>query len=255
MRTVQFLVDISCPVRTCTKVWSITVTSYWKIIFHNKRILRLCCIENKELFICPFKTIDEIKIPEEFCSRDLDLDSDLRYLLPRRQGPGLCATGLVSYLVTLHNELVYAVDRHTREDSRYVFKAGYVAFLIKLYWVSSYLNFKQRDRWVRWVSFRGVCIKNPSFHLGAWHRNKEPHSQLLSQCYWYMIYCKYNTFQFYSRQTFFFIKTVSCISEQYLIKITTLWCLQWLQSESDGANGAACDQLWCGEGSASSGFV
>uniref|UniRef100_I3K4G6 Ring finger protein 213 n=1 Tax=Oreochromis niloticus TaxID=8128 RepID=I3K4G6_ORENI len=60
---------------------------------------------------------NEIKIPEEFCSRDLDLDSDLRYLLPRRQGPGLCATGLVSYLVTLHNELVNAVDHHTREDS------------------------------------------------------------------------------------------------------------------------------------------
>lgn len=87
-----------------------------------------CYIWNKELFICPFKTIDEIKIPEEFCSRDLDLDSDLQYLLPRRQGPGLCATGLVSYLVTLHNELVNAVDRHTREDSRYFWKAGYVAF-------------------------------------------------------------------------------------------------------------------------------
>lgn len=128
MRTVQFLVDISCPVRTWTKAWSITLTSYWKIIFHNKCILRLCCIENKELFICHFKNIDEIKIPEEFCSRDLDLDSDLRYLLPRRQGPGLCATGLVSYLVTLHNELVNAVDRHTQEDSRYFLKAGYVAF-------------------------------------------------------------------------------------------------------------------------------
>ncbi|CAI5685000.1 unnamed protein product [Oreochromis niloticus] len=62
-------------------------------------------------------TSNEIKIPEEFCSRDLDLDSDLQYLLPRRQGPGLCATGLVSYLVTLHNELVNAVDHHTREDS------------------------------------------------------------------------------------------------------------------------------------------
>uniref|UniRef100_A0A3Q4I151 RING-type E3 ubiquitin transferase n=1 Tax=Neolamprologus brichardi TaxID=32507 RepID=A0A3Q4I151_NEOBR len=62
-------------------------------------------------------TGNEIKIPEEFCSRDLDLDSNLRYLLPRRQGPGLCATGLVSYLVTLHNELVNAVDRHTGEDN------------------------------------------------------------------------------------------------------------------------------------------
>ncbi|XP_022619645.1 E3 ubiquitin-protein ligase rnf213-alpha-like [Seriola dumerili] len=62
-------------------------------------------------------TSSEMKIPDEFCSEDLDLDSDLQYLLPRRQGPGLCATGLVSYLVALQNELVYAVDSHTREDS------------------------------------------------------------------------------------------------------------------------------------------
>ncbi|XP_071342169.1 E3 ubiquitin-protein ligase rnf213-alpha-like isoform X2 [Trachinotus anak] len=62
-------------------------------------------------------TSSEIKIPDEFCSEDLDLDSDLQYLLPRRQGPGLCATGLVSYLVALQNELVYAVDSHTGEDS------------------------------------------------------------------------------------------------------------------------------------------
>ncbi|MEQ2257781.1 hypothetical protein ILYODFUR_038284, partial [Ilyodon furcidens] len=59
----------------------------------------------------------ELKIPEEFCGKDLDLNSDLQYLLPRRQGPGLCATGLVSYLVTLQNELVYAVERYTGEDS------------------------------------------------------------------------------------------------------------------------------------------
>ncbi|KAI3368624.1 hypothetical protein L3Q82_025623, partial [Scortum barcoo] len=62
-------------------------------------------------------TSTEMKIPDEFCSEDLDLNSDLQYLLPRRQGPGLCATGLVSYLVTLHNELVKAVDNHTGEDS------------------------------------------------------------------------------------------------------------------------------------------
>ncbi|XP_035863121.1 E3 ubiquitin-protein ligase rnf213-alpha-like [Sander lucioperca] len=62
-------------------------------------------------------TSSELKIPDEFCSEDLDLNSDLQYLLPRRQGPGLCATGLVSYLVALHNELVNAVDSHTGEDS------------------------------------------------------------------------------------------------------------------------------------------
>ncbi|XP_072245329.1 E3 ubiquitin-protein ligase rnf213-alpha-like [Leuresthes tenuis] len=62
-------------------------------------------------------TSNEMKIPEEFCSDDLDLNSNLEYLLPRRQGPGLCATGLVSYLVALQNELVNAVDSHTGEDN------------------------------------------------------------------------------------------------------------------------------------------
>ncbi|XP_041646892.1 E3 ubiquitin-protein ligase rnf213-alpha-like isoform X2 [Cheilinus undulatus] len=62
-------------------------------------------------------TSNELKIPDEFCSEDLSLDSDLQYLLPRRQGPGLCATGLVSYLVSLQNELVHAVDTQTGEDN------------------------------------------------------------------------------------------------------------------------------------------
>ncbi|XP_008404832.1 E3 ubiquitin-protein ligase rnf213-alpha-like isoform X1 [Poecilia reticulata] len=64
-------------------------------------------------------TTNELKIPEEFCSTDLDLSSPLQYLLPRRQGPGLCATGLVSYLVTLQNELVNAVHRHSGEEPSY----------------------------------------------------------------------------------------------------------------------------------------
>uniref|UniRef100_A0A8C5I3M9 RING-type domain-containing protein n=1 Tax=Gouania willdenowi TaxID=441366 RepID=A0A8C5I3M9_GOUWI len=62
-------------------------------------------------------TSTEMKIPEEFCSEDLNMNSPLQYILPRRQGPGLCATALVNYLVTLHNELVGAVDTHTGEDS------------------------------------------------------------------------------------------------------------------------------------------
>lgn len=70
--------------------------------------------------IHPFQPTAEMKIPDEFCSEDLDLNSDLQYLLPRRQGPGLCATGLISYLVGLQNELVYAVDSYTGEDSRYI---------------------------------------------------------------------------------------------------------------------------------------
>uniref|UniRef100_A0AAZ3SJB9 RING-type E3 ubiquitin transferase n=1 Tax=Oncorhynchus tshawytscha TaxID=74940 RepID=A0AAZ3SJB9_ONCTS len=64
-------------------------------------------------------TNGEIKIPGEFCREDLDLTSDFLVLLPRRQGPGLCSTALVSYLIALHNELVYCVDKHTGEETSY----------------------------------------------------------------------------------------------------------------------------------------
>ncbi|XP_037649475.1 E3 ubiquitin-protein ligase rnf213-alpha isoform X2 [Sebastes umbrosus] len=64
-------------------------------------------------------TNGEIKIPAEFCQKDLDLNSDLKVLLPRRQGPGLCSTALVSYLIALHNDLVYCVDKHTGEETSY----------------------------------------------------------------------------------------------------------------------------------------
>ncbi|XP_061567180.1 E3 ubiquitin-protein ligase rnf213-alpha-like [Cololabis saira] len=64
-------------------------------------------------------TNGEIKIPDEFCQKDLDMNSDFRVLLPRRQGPGLCSTALVSYLITLHNDLVYSVDRLTGEETSY----------------------------------------------------------------------------------------------------------------------------------------
>ncbi|KAJ7989846.1 hypothetical protein DPEC_G00308720 [Dallia pectoralis] len=61
----------------------------------------------------------EIKIPSEFCREDLDLTSDFLVLLPRRQGPGLCSTALVSYLIALHNDMVYCVDKHTEEETSY----------------------------------------------------------------------------------------------------------------------------------------
>uniref|UniRef100_A0A8C2ZVG6 RING-type E3 ubiquitin transferase n=1 Tax=Cyclopterus lumpus TaxID=8103 RepID=A0A8C2ZVG6_CYCLU len=64
-------------------------------------------------------TNGEIKIPVEFCQKDLDRNSDLKVLLPRRQGPGLCSTALVSYLIALHNDLVYCVDKHTGEETSY----------------------------------------------------------------------------------------------------------------------------------------
>ncbi|XP_068575114.1 E3 ubiquitin-protein ligase rnf213-alpha isoform X2 [Cebidichthys violaceus] len=64
-------------------------------------------------------TNGEIKIPAEFCQKDLDHNSDFKVLLPRRQGPGLCSTALVSYLIALHNDLVYCVDKHTGEETSY----------------------------------------------------------------------------------------------------------------------------------------
>ncbi|CAL8311059.1 unnamed protein product [Arctogadus glacialis] len=64
-------------------------------------------------------TNGEIKIPAELCEEDLDWDSDLTVLLPRRQGPGLCSTALVSYLIALHNEIIKCVDKHTGEHTSY----------------------------------------------------------------------------------------------------------------------------------------
>nr|XP_061805731.1 E3 ubiquitin-protein ligase rnf213-alpha-like [Nerophis lumbriciformis] len=65
------------------------------------------------------ETYDEIKVPSEFCQRDLDTDSDLKVLLPQRHGPGLCSLALVSYLIGLHNDLVRCVNNHPGEETSY----------------------------------------------------------------------------------------------------------------------------------------
>ncbi|XP_047657054.1 E3 ubiquitin-protein ligase rnf213-alpha isoform X2 [Tachysurus fulvidraco] len=64
-------------------------------------------------------TNGEIKLPDEYCQEDLDLNCNLQVLLPRRQGLGLCSTALVSYLIALHNDIIYAVDKHTGEETSY----------------------------------------------------------------------------------------------------------------------------------------
>ncbi|XP_047614339.1 E3 ubiquitin-protein ligase RNF213 isoform X4 [Phacochoerus africanus] len=73
------------------------------------------------------ETNGEIKLPAGYCSSDLDLDTDLEVILPRRQGLGLCSTALVSYLISLHNEMVYAVEKLSQEDSSYSVDASEVA--------------------------------------------------------------------------------------------------------------------------------
>ncbi|XP_068920216.1 E3 ubiquitin-protein ligase RNF213 isoform X2 [Petaurus breviceps papuanus] len=64
-------------------------------------------------------TNGEIKLPKEYCNADLSLEDEFEVLLPRRRGLGLCSTALVSYLIALHNDLVYTVRKYTNESSSY----------------------------------------------------------------------------------------------------------------------------------------
>ncbi|XP_047672985.1 E3 ubiquitin-protein ligase rnf213-alpha-like isoform X3 [Tachysurus fulvidraco] len=65
-------------------------------------------------------TTYEVNVPGDYCSVDLDENSELQVLIPRRQGAGLCATALLSYLVSLHNQLVSAASQHTGENNSYM---------------------------------------------------------------------------------------------------------------------------------------
>ncbi|XP_053516781.1 E3 ubiquitin-protein ligase RNF213 [Artibeus jamaicensis] len=75
------------------------------------------------------ETHGEIKLPQDYCSADLDLDSKLEVVLPRRQGLGLCSTALVSYLISLHNEMVYTVAKFSEEENNYSVDASEVTDL------------------------------------------------------------------------------------------------------------------------------
>ncbi|NWX91096.1 RN213 ligase, partial [Nothoprocta pentlandii] len=72
-------------------------------------------------------TNGEIKLPKGYCDADLTLDSKLEVLLPRRQGLGLCSTALASYLISLHNDFIYSVNKYIKEDSRYFISPSEVA--------------------------------------------------------------------------------------------------------------------------------
>ncbi|NXW63922.1 RN213 ligase, partial [Eurystomus gularis] len=74
-------------------------------------------------------TNGEIKLPKGYCDADLTLDSKLEVLLPRRQGLGLCSTALTSYLISLHNDFIHSVNKHTKTDDRYLVSPSEVADL------------------------------------------------------------------------------------------------------------------------------
>ncbi|KAI4872372.1 hypothetical protein NFI96_033639 [Prochilodus magdalenae] len=71
----------------------------------------------------------EVSVPGNYCSVDLNEDSELQVLVPRRQGPGLCATALLSYLVSLHNQLVSAAGDDTEKESSYTVSLAEVSEL------------------------------------------------------------------------------------------------------------------------------
>ncbi|KAH0629366.1 hypothetical protein JD844_011399 [Phrynosoma platyrhinos] len=61
----------------------------------------------------------EIKLPRGYCDSDLTLENEFEILLPRRRGLGLCSTALTSYLIALHNDFVYAIEKYTKDANRY----------------------------------------------------------------------------------------------------------------------------------------
>ncbi|KAM4802762.1 E3 ubiquitin-protein ligase RNF213-like [Urocitellus parryii] len=75
------------------------------------------------------ETNGEIKLPKDYCSSDLDLDTDFEVILPRRRGLGLCSTALVSYLINLHNEIIHMVEKFSKENNSYSVDASEVTDL------------------------------------------------------------------------------------------------------------------------------
>ncbi|XP_062976189.1 E3 ubiquitin-protein ligase RNF213-like [Elgaria multicarinata webbii] len=65
------------------------------------------------------ETNGEIKLPKGYCDNDLTQENEFEILLPRRRGLGLCSTALSSYLIGLHNDFVYTVEKHTTDANRY----------------------------------------------------------------------------------------------------------------------------------------
>ncbi|XP_058417797.1 E3 ubiquitin-protein ligase RNF213 isoform X3 [Diceros bicornis minor] len=97
-----------------------------KQLFHN-RITVFLSTWNK--LRRSLDTNGEIKLREAYCSTDLDLDTDFEVILPRRRGLGLCSTALVSYLFNLHNEMVYTVEKFSKENNSYSVDASEVTDL------------------------------------------------------------------------------------------------------------------------------
>uniref|UniRef100_A0A8C6CC37 E3 ubiquitin-protein ligase RNF213 n=1 Tax=Monodon monoceros TaxID=40151 RepID=A0A8C6CC37_MONMO len=141
LRLVKFLPEILALQRNLVKRFqNVSEVEYRSIrsfiSSHNSDGLKQLSCDRIIIFLSTWnklrrslETNGEIKLPKDYCSRNLDLDTDFEVILPRRQGRGLCSTALVSYLINLHNEIVYAVDKLSKEDNSYSVDASEVADL------------------------------------------------------------------------------------------------------------------------------
>lgn len=80
--------------------------------------MRAAARRNHRCSKTPLSFKGEIKLPKDYCSTDLDLDTNFEVILPRRQGLGLCSTALVSYLIALHNEIISTMEKFSEENNR-----------------------------------------------------------------------------------------------------------------------------------------
>ncbi|CAB1315531.1 unnamed protein product [Coregonus sp. 'balchen'] len=120
-RLVKFLPDILALQKSLVKRFQkssdLMNDSIREFIQKQSAPMRVCYEKRIQIFLNTWNLLRVSVATKEFWKEDLDQDSDLQYLLPRRQGPGLCSTALLSHLVALHNELLHAADRHTGEDT------------------------------------------------------------------------------------------------------------------------------------------
>ncbi|KAL6038050.1 hypothetical protein STEG23_019391 [Scotinomys teguina] len=131
LRLVRFLPEILALQRELVKRFqNVSETEYSSIrgfiISHPSDGLRKQFCDRITVFLSTWnalrrslETNGEIKLPEGYCRSDLDLDAEFEVILPRRRGLGLCATALVSYLVSLHNHMVYMVQKFSEENNSY----------------------------------------------------------------------------------------------------------------------------------------
>ncbi|KAF4115423.1 E3 ubiquitin-protein ligase rnf213-alpha isoform X2 [Onychostoma macrolepis] len=136
LRLVRFLPDILVLQRDLVKKFqNMTELNYNTIgeFLQNQKSASLTAWYEKriKIFISTWNqirvslaTTGEIKLPDDYTGEDLGLDADMQVLLPQRSGLGLCSTALVSYLITLHNDLIYTVERYTGEESGYTVSPG-----------------------------------------------------------------------------------------------------------------------------------